>query len=182
MLDGVDTDSLPLTEPHPAPIFDTGPHPDPLVSYHSDVFGYPPPVASASLASLGGDAEPNGEPGSAIVSKPLPIPVPPVAVPGQFQFVKRWKFALVLAGVWVAAGAVGAGLYYWWFHSFDKTWPDVGVLCYVIACIVVALLVSMAESKPMVSSLAVGIISAPYASGCAAAALYGAYAFGWVTS
>ena len=28
--DRLDTGALPVTEPHPAPIFDTGPHPEPI--------------------------------------------------------------------------------------------------------------------------------------------------------
>ena len=102
-------------------------------------------------------------------------------MPGQLQFVKRWKFALVVAGVWIAAEAIGAGLYFWWFQSIDKTWPDACVLFYVIVCVVAALLVSMTETRPMVSALAVGIMVAPFASACGAAVLYGAYAFGWLT-
>ena len=117
---------------------------------------------------------------SALSSRPLPAPAHPVVVPGQLQFVKRWKFALLLAGVWIAAAAVGMGLYYWWFHSIDKTWVDAGVLFYVIVCVVAALLVSMTETKPMLSALAVGIMMAPFASACGAAALYGAYAFAMI--
>lgn len=162
MLDHVDTGSLPLTEPHSAPIFDTGPHPEPLVSY--DDVDYAPP------ADL-----------DALMSASPALVVPPQVVPGQFMFVKRWKFAVLLAAVWLAAGIVGLGLYYWWFHAFDKTWPDAGVLGFVIVCIVAALLVSMTEAKPMASALALAVMSAPFAAMCAAGALYGSYAFGLIS-
>ncbi len=183
MRDSLDTGCLPMTEPHSAPIFDTGPHPDPLPPItEGDVVDYTPPVDSSALPRLTkAAAQPvRVDLGPVVSSAPLPMPAQPVALRGQFQFVKRWKFALLLAGVWLAAGAIGVGLYYWWFHSFDKTWPDFGVLVYVVVCVVSALLLSMAEIKPMVSALAIGIMAAPFASGCAAAVLYGAYAFGWV--
>jgi hypothetical protein len=183
VVNSLDTGSLSMTEPHHAPIFDTGPHPDPIPPIGDDPgVDYTPLVDSSSLPSLSGAAD---EPvhvdlGSAVSSAPLPLPAQPVAVPGQFQFAKRWKFALLLTGVWIAAGAAGVGLFYFWFHSFDKTWPDFGVLVYVVVCVVAALLFSMAETRPTVSALAMGIMTAPYASACAAAVLYGAYAFGWV--
>ncbi len=179
----LDTGSLPMTEPHHAPIFDTGPHPDPIPPIGDDPgVDYTPPVDSSPLPHL---ARAFDEPvrvdlGPAVSSAPVPLPAQPVVVPGHFQFTKRWKFALLLAGVWIAAGAVGAGLFYWWFHSLDKTWPDFGVLVYVVMCVVAALLFAMAETKPTVSSLGMGIMTAPFASGCGAALLYGAYAFGWV--
>ncbi len=170
--DTLDSGAIPMTEPHPAPIFDTGPHPDPLVSYDSDPFApvdHTPPVDSMPRFV-----------GGAHISGPLPVPAQPVVVPGQLQFVKRWKFTLVLAGVWIAAAAAGAGLYHWWFHSMDKTWPEAGVLLFVIACTLAALLASLTESKPMSSSLALALMSAPFAAACGSAALYGAYAFGWI--
>lgn len=151
MLDAVDTGSLPMTEPHPAPFFDTGPHPQPLVSY--DTVNAMSPTASPAL---------------------------PQSVPGQLLFVKRWKFAALLAGVWGVAAVAGFGLYQWWFQAFDKTWPDVAVLGFVIVCIVGALLTSMVEAKPMASALAMAVMSAPFAAACAAGALYGSYAFGWI--
>ena len=179
----VDTGALSMTEPHPAPIFDTGPHPDPLESSGSDIFDsdsidavdYTPPLDSGSFPRAGGGVQLDVRPVQAL--HPPPAAARPFAVPSQFQFVKRWKFALLLAGVWSAAAAVGAGLYYWWFHSIDKTWPDAGVLLFVIVCVVAALLVSMAETRPLLSSLSLALMSAPYAAACGAGVLYGAYAF-----
>ena len=39
MPDRLDTGALPVTEPHPSPIFDTGPHPDPLAALGGLVHG-----------------------------------------------------------------------------------------------------------------------------------------------
>ena len=180
MLEQVDTGALPMTEPHSAPFFDTGPHPAPLVSYDADEFDLTPPADSVAFRRIA-DADVHVDLSSAVTSEPLPKPAHPVAVPGQLQFVKRWKFALVVAAVWIAAEAIGAGLYFWWFQSIDKTWPDACVLFYVIVCVVAALLVAMTETRPMLSALAVALMVAPFASACGAAVLYGAYAFGWLT-
>jgi hypothetical protein len=164
----LDTGALPVTEPHPSPIFDTGPHPD-------------------ALAALGGvgvlddsldffDVDP-GQP----ASRSLPEPVSAVIAPIPYQRLKWWRLVLILAGVWVVAAALGLAMYYRWFHAVDKTWPDFVVLVYVVACAVAALLIALRERTPVVSALSIGIMTAPFASGCAAAALYGAYAFGWLT-
>ncbi len=42
------------------------------------------------------------------------------------------------------------------------------------------LLIALRERTPVLAALSIGIMSAPFASGCAAAALYGSYAFGWL--
>ena len=76
---------------------------------------------------------------------------------------------------WIVAAAIGLGLYYWWFHSFDKTPPVFVVLLFVIVCTVGALLIAMVQNKPLMSALAVALMSAPLASTAAAAALYGVY-------
>ncbi len=160
----MDTGAMPLTEPHPAPIFDTGPHPEPL---HGSVLTEDPP----SVEAYWDEPEESG---------PLPVAVPPTVVPGQYSYVKWWKFVLLTFGVWAVAGAVGAGLYYWWFHAADKTWTNFTVLIFVMVCVVVALLLSMVEHRPTVSVIAIGAMTAPFAAGAAAAALYGMYVFGWI--
>jgi hypothetical protein len=50
----------------------------------------------------------------------------------------------------------------------------------VLVCTVAAMLVSLVEHRPTVSATAIAVMSAPFASGLAAAALYGIYAFGWI--
>ena len=54
-------------------------------------------------------------------NRSLPSPHEPRRVPATDQYLKRWTFVLVVAGVWIVAAAIGLGLYYWWFHSIDKT-------------------------------------------------------------
>lgn len=105
----------------------------------------------------------------------------PVAVPGVAQYLSRWTFVFVVAGVWLVAAAAGLGLYYWWFHSPDKTMPVFVVLVYVVACIVGSLLTAMIQGKPVASAVAIALMSSPLASTAAAAVLYGGYVFGWVT-
>ena len=107
-------------------------------------------------------------------SEPLPAAHPSV-VPGAYQYLKRWTFVLVVAGVWIVAAAIGLGLYYWWFHSFDKTPAVFVVLIFVIVCTVGGLLIAMVQNKPLMSALAVALMSAPLASVAGAAALYGIY-------
>jgi hypothetical protein len=175
--DTTDYDTLPgerieRTEPHPAPIFDTGPHPHPLEPLVAD----PEPVPPDSWAPVS-----SPDAGSDVRSEPLPVPAQPVVVPGQYHYLKRWIFVLTLGGVWIAAAGIGLGLYHWWYQSVDKTWPVFVVLMYVIVCTVVAQLIAMVEDKPLVSATAVAVMSAPFASTAAAAALYGMYVFQWVT-
>jgi hypothetical protein len=178
---------MPLTEPHWPPTFDTGPHPQPLASAEPE----PEPVPVPEQAH---DDSPWRHPSSASdaiswsagfeehrPAEPQQVPAHPMAVLSHYQYLKRWKFALLLLGVWVVAAVVGAGCFYWWYHTLDKTWPDFAVLLYVIVCMVAALLVSLVEDRPMVSATAIAVMSAPFASGLAAAALYGMYAFAWIT-
>jgi hypothetical protein len=106
---------------------------------------------------------------------PLPPLVQPEIVPGSRQYLKRWSFVLVVAGVWIVGAACGLGLYHWWFHSLSKT-PSVFVLLvFLIVCTVGGLVAAMLSNKPLVSALAVGLMSAPLAATIAAAVLYGLY-------
>ncbi len=112
--------------------------------------------------------------------QPVVVPPHPVAVPGAYQFVKRWKFALILAGVWVVAAAVGLGFYYWWYTALVKTIPVFGILLYLVVCMVASLLVSMVPNRPQVTATAIALMGAPLASMAAAAVLHGAYYFEWI--
>lgn len=116
-----------------------------------------------------------------VEDKPLPVPVQPVVVPGNFQYLKRWMFALVVAAVWVFAAAAGWGLYYWWYHSLDKTVPVFVVLVFVITSTVAGLLIAMAPNRPVVSALAIAVISAPLAATAGAAVLHGLYFCEWAS-
>ena len=113
-------------------------------------------------------------------SEPLPTFVAPELVPGTSQYLKRWMFALVVAGVWTVAAVIGLAIYEWWFQSADKTGPLFVLLVYIVVSTVAALLVAMVQNKPLVSAIAIALMSAPLASTAAAAALYGAYVFHWI--
>jgi hypothetical protein len=93
-----------------------------------------------------------------------PSPIQPEAVPGSYRHLKRWTFVLVVAGVWIVAAACGLGLYYWWFHSLDKTPPVFVVLVFVTVCTVGSLLTAMVSNKPLVSAVSIGLMSAPLAA------------------
>jgi len=99
----------------------------------------------------------------------------PVAVPGRYQYVKWWKLLLVLLGVWFAAAEVGLSLFYWWYHTVDKTAAVYVALVYVVACVVASVVLAMLQGRPMMSALAVAVMSGPFASVAAAAPLYGHY-------
>ncbi|MEO3758707.1 hypothetical protein ABGB19_10545 [Mycobacterium sp. B14F4] len=116
-----------------------------------------------------------------VPSEPLPIPAPPIVVPGNFVYVKRWTFALVVAGVWLIAAAAGGGLYHWWYHSLDKTAPVFVVLVFVITSTVAGLLITMAPSRPVVSALGIAVTSAPLGAVAGAAVLHGLYFCEWAS-
>jgi hypothetical protein len=98
-----------------------------------------------------------------------------VTVPGRYQYLKWWKLLLVLVGAWLAAALVGLSLFYWWHHAIDKTGPAYVVLVYVVACVVAGVILAMVEGRALVSALALGVMSGPFASVAAAAPLYGYY-------
>lgn len=102
-------------------------------------------------------------------------PVQSVTVPGRYRYLKWWQLALVLLGVWVVAAVLGLGLFYWWYHSVDKTPAVFMVLVYVVACTVGGVLLAMADGKPLISALSLAVMSGPFASVAAAAPLYGFY-------
>lgn len=113
--------------------------------------------------------------------EPAVIPAHPMVLPGSFQYLKRWVFALAVTGVWTAAAAAGSGFFYWWFHALDKTPVVYSVLIYLIVCTLAGLLVAMVQNRPVVTAVSIGLMSAPLASVSGAAMLYGSYAFGWAT-
>lgn len=112
---------------------------------------------------------------------PTHIPAQSVVVPGNYQYLKRWKFVLVVAAVWAFAAAAGWGLYYWWYHSIDKTAPVFVVLLFVIMCTVGGLLIAMVPHRPAVSALAIAVMSAPLAATAGAAVLHGFYFCEWAS-
>jgi len=171
-------DSLaPNTEAHPSPIFDTGPHPDPLNSVQAEpeIEVEPASQAFSELETTDTDSFLRSVPAQSVV-----VPAQSVIVPGTFQFVKRWKFALIVAGVWVVSAAAGLGFYFWWYSALDKTMPVLGILLYLVVGMVASVLVSLVPNRPQMTALAVALMAAPLASTAAAAILHGAYYFEWI--
>ncbi|OBJ48221.1 hypothetical protein [Mycobacterium sp. 1423905.2] len=117
--------------------------------------------------------EPEPEPAAADADPAPEVPAAPVTVPGRYSYLKWWKFALLLLGVWFGAAQFGLSLYYWWYHTIDKTAPMFVVLVYVMACTVAALLLSLVQGRPMLTALSLAVMSGPFASLAAAAPLYG---------
>jgi len=202
---GSQSAAAPTTEPHPAPIFDTGPHPDPLNhaaretdtdgadAYRADDSGSEPvldialdePDSPAPQAFSALEHDDTDAFLRAVNSHPIPtlnaVPVArPVLVPGTNEFVTRWRFALILAGVWVVAAAAGLGFYHWWYTAGEKTLPVLGILGYLAVCMAASVLVSLVPNRPQVTALAVALMAAPLASTAAAAVLHGAYYFEWI--
>ena len=206
---GSQSTAAPTTEPHPAPIFDTGPHPDPLNhaareadtneadayradAYRADDSGSEPvldialdePDSPAPQAFSALERDDTDAFLRAVNSHPIPtlnaVPVArPVLVPGTNEFVTRWRFALILAGVWVVAATAGLGFYHWWYTAGEKTLPVLGILGYLAVCMAASVLVSLVPNRPQVTALAVALMAAPLAS-TAAAVLHGAYYFEWI--
>ena len=114
-------------------------------------------------------------------SEPLPAPAHPIVVPGNFAYLKRWTFVLVVAVEWALAAAAGWGLYHWWYHSLDKTAPVFVVLVFVITTTVAGLLIAMAPNKPVLAALAIAVSSAPLAAVAGAAVLHGLYFCEWAS-
>lgn len=165
MAENVDTSTKDFS-----PLFDTGENE--IVRAEADEA----PVQTTSAE----DMTPDQTDADDAPSAPLPAPAPPLVVEGTYLSVKWWTFVGILAGVWFVSAAAGAGLYYYWYQSADKTWPVFVALAYVVVITVGALVASTAQRKPLVSALAMALMSAPLAAMAAAAVFYGAYVFGWI--
>jgi hypothetical protein len=173
--------SNPGTEPF-VPDFDTGEPSVPFVPNFDDTDSQPVPLvgqpAKAEITEKPSDkltddleaTPPAAEHDSATESAAVPV-----TLPGRYQYLKWWKLVLVIFGVWLAAGQVGLSLFYWWYHTIDKTGPVFMVLVYVVACSVAGVMLAMVEGRPLVSALALAVMSGPFASVAAAAPLYGYY-------
>lgn len=103
------------------------------------------------------------------------VPVQSVTVPGRYFYVRWWKLALMLLGVWAAAAVVGLGLFSWWYGSIDKTPALFAALVYVAVCVVGGVMLAMVHGRPLVSALSVALMSGPFAAVAGAAPLYGYY-------
>lgn len=173
-----DRESHPGTEPF-VPDFDTG---EPSVRFVPDFDDDSEPFSIAGLDEEPAkpeeekeEPEPPSSDADAAEDSATETPVAPVTVPGRYQYLKWWKFVLVILGVWFGAAEVGLSLFYWWFHTIDKTWPVFTVLVYVVACSVAGVLLAMAQGRPLITALSFAVMSGPFASVAAAAPLYGYY-------
>lgn len=133
------------------------------------------PIAQSDTEEPGPPAEEPSAPEEGAEPEAPATPAPPVTVPGRYQYLKWWKLVLVILGVWVVTGEVGLSLFYWWYHTIDKTLPVFMVLVYVVACVVGGVLLAMVQGRPLISALSIAVMSGPFASVAAAAPLYGYY-------
>jgi hypothetical protein len=176
----VETESMPLTEPY-KPTFDTGMQPraepeliEPEAPPHRRRWWHRGSAAKADEAESGviptAYTETGAPPSDA-------SPASSITESGQYLYLKWWKFILMLLAVWVPAGAIGAGLFYWWSHdaSRHKTTVVFVVLAYVVVTTVAGLILAMAADRPMLSALAIAMISAVFASVVAAGPVYGKF-------
>ena len=176
----VETESMPLTEPY-KPAFDTGIH----QKVEPELIEPEPPPRRRrwwhrrSDAAANPDQPVGGFTPPSYTDAPLSesIPTSSIAVPDRYQYVKWWQFVLILLAVWIPAAAIGAGLFYWWSHdaSKHKTAVVFVVLAYVVVSTVAGLILAMVADRPLVSALAIAMISAVFASVVAAAPVYGKF-------
>jgi hypothetical protein len=182
----VDTQSMPKTEAY-TPTFDTG------AQHKAEpelIEPEPPPrrrrwwhrrsdTSATEIADEPASSPAPAPPATddALPSGPLHAPAPPISVPGRYHYVKWWQFVLVLLAVWVPAAAIGCGVFYWWTHdnTKHKTAVVFVVLVYVVVCTVAGLMLAMLPDRPLVSALAIAVMSAVFASVVAAAPVYGAF-------
>lgn len=139
----------------------------------------PQPAAQTSDSSSDAKEELKTSPLAAdeqeLATESAGAPVQSVTVPGRYLYLKWWKLALVTLGVWAAAAEVGLSLFYWWYHTIDKTPAVFVVLVYVVACAVGGVMLAMVPGRPLVSALSLAVMSGPFGSVVAAAPLYGYY-------
>ena len=171
-----DSESHPGTEPF-VPDFDTGEDSVPFVPNWDDTDSHefaPPgkPEEPGTPTPEEGPAAPAAGTGQDSATESAAVPV---TVPGRYQYLNWWKLALVLLGVWIAAAQVGLSLFYWWYHTIDKTGAVYMVLVYVVACTVAGVMLAMVQGRPLISALALAVMSGPFASVIAVAPLYGYY-------
>jgi hypothetical protein len=163
--DRLDTESMPMTEPY-KPTFDTGIH----QKVEPEHFEPDRPARRRRLWRRRSDPTPTEAPAEVPVTDDVP------AV-GPYHYVKWWQFILVLFAVWIAAGGIGAGLFYWWSHdkSRHKTAVVFVVLVFVVVSTVAGLILAMVPDRPVVSALAIALISAVFAAVVGAAPVYGKF-------
>jgi hypothetical protein len=157
---------------------DTGEHSVPFIPNFDDTGSQPisfaaqqPEAAGARVAAEtpAVASEPSEE------LEPAGAAAQSVTVPGRYQYLKWWKLVLVLLGVWAATAEVGLSLFYWWYHTLDKTPAVFMALVYVVACTVGGVMLAMVQGRPVIAALSIAVLSGPFGSLVAAAPLYGYY-------
>jgi hypothetical protein len=163
-----DRESHPSTEAFVPDFDDTGEQSVPFVPDFDDTGSQPIPQSGKDTSPAAPTEEPETPPPAAeqdSSTEPAGAPAQSVTVPSRYLYLKWWKLVLVILGVWIAAGEVGLSLFYWWYHTVDKTLAVFTVLVYVVACAVAGVMLA----------LSLAVMSAPFASVVAAAPLYGYY-------
>lgn len=165
---------------------DTGEHSVPFVPNFDDTGSHPisfaalkPDKAEGKSAAKAEDKDAAKTPAAAEPSDSETdsggLPVQSVTVPGRYQYLKWWKLVLVILGVWAATAEVGLSLFYWWYHTIDKTPAVYMALVYVVVCTVAGVMLAMVQGRPLIAALSIAVMSGPFASLAAAAPLYGYY-------
>jgi hypothetical protein len=156
---------MPMTEPY-KPTFDTGVHP----KAEPELIEPEPPARRRRWWRRRSDPT--------LTEAPAEVPVTDdVPAVDLYHYVKWWQFILVLLAVWIPAGGIGAGLFYWWSHdnSRHKTVVVFVVLVYVVVSAVAGLILATVPDRPLVSALAIAMISAVFAAVIGAAPVYGKF-------
>jgi heme A synthase len=168
--DRQDTESMPLTEPY-TPTFDTGVH----QKVEPAVIEPEPPRRRRWFRRQSHPAKTPDEPAAAYADAPPSESIPALSIADHS--VRWWQFVLILWAVWIPAGAIGASLFYWWSHdpSKHKTTVVFVVLAYVVVSTVAGLILAVVADRPLVSALAIAMISAVFASVVGAAPVYGRF-------
>jgi hypothetical protein len=166
----LDTESMPLTERY-TPSFDTGIH----QKVEPEFIEAQPPPRRRRWWHRGSDPTPT-EPPAAVPVTDLPV-IDDVPAADPYHYVKWWQFILALLAVWIPAGGIGAGLFYWWSHdsSRHKTPVVFVVLVFVVVSAVAGLILTMVPGRPLVSALAIALVSAVFAAVVGAAPVYGKF-------
>jgi hypothetical protein len=166
-----DRGSHPRTEAFVPDFDDTGEQSVPFVPNFDDTGSQPIPQSKEEPETPAAEEDSEKD----LETEPSGAPVQSVTVPGRYQYLKWWKLVLVILGVWIATGEVGLSLFYWWYHTIDKTPAVFMVLVYVVICVVGGVMLAMVQGRPIISALSLAVMSGPFASVVAAAPLYGYY-------
>lgn len=167
--------SNPGTEPFVPDFEDTGEHSVPFVPNFDDTGSQPIPAVADEPGKPDAIQDKDAAAGADPEGELAGLPVQSVTVPGRYQYLKWWKLALVILGVWAATAPVGLSLFYWWYHTIDKTPAVFMALVYVVVCTVAGVLLAMVQGRPLIAALSIALMSGPFASVAAAAPLYGYY-------